>query len=206
MKRVSEDYNNYLQRQYDEFINYSQLPKYLFARPPMMLPKKLSTLYENIHEFVQDRYNLVFKLHDYTNIDVLCAMLLNKYYNDCINMDKLVESILYIDVGILMYDYKKLMDMDSEGVGPQLTYPKTVLYEHVENATMVIWDKLSSISSNYEKQKLMDILAIRKRKKLGNIYFIKDYDSTLNTIMTDDLAEVLDVTLLINCEHELLQY
>ena len=165
-------YNNYLKSTFNRYINYSELPKqYLQDNiDTTKLPKKLKILYDNIYEIVNNKYNYGISVSDYTDVSAICSLLIKKYFNESMLNDTLLVNVLYIDTNLLLEDYKKLMDMNTNELSPSLVHSLDVLYGDIEKADFVFWDKFTMLRSNYELLKVYDIISIRYRNCLGNAF------------------------------------
>ena len=120
-------------------------------------------------------------------------MLLDTYFTSCIKNDHIVESMLYIDTNLILEDYKKLMDVQSGNeVKISLSHSIETISRNLENAAFVIWDKFSLVNSNYDKQKLYNILLTRSRRGLGNIFFIKNAPNILANVYDDEMYDLMD--------------
>ena len=197
MKRSSEDvaYNNYINKRYTEFILVSDLPTpYLNHNIDInKLPTKIKILNDNIFDIVNNKYNYIFNVAKYKDTCYISSMLLDTYFTSCIKNDHIVESMLYIDTNLILEDYKKLMDVQSGNeVKISLSHSIETISRNLENAAFVIWDKFSLVNSNYDKQKLYNILLTRSRRGLGNIFFIKNAPNILANVYDDEMYDLMD--------------
>lgn len=197
-------YISAISKNYEDYISYSEIPRVSFNNviDTKSLPKRLKILNDNIYEIVTDSYNLVFNMLDYSNTAYISYMLLNSYFKYCVDSDSLVDTIVYADTNLILDDYKKLMDNESTGISPSLTYKVDTLYNNLENAKYVIWDKFTLVNSNYDKQKLYNILLIRHRKALGNLFFIKGGPSEIGKIYDVETYYAMDISAVVDCSNE----
>ena len=190
------DFQNAIIRKYENFIKNSQIPNVCYQfNDTSIIPTKLKKLYNNIITAFKDRYNFMLNFESYDNISYLIQLFLDKYFVDCINEDSLVENILYIDAKLLVEDYKRLMNYEGDTTGLEPVHHLDVLYKDIEAAPIVIWDKLMLINSNYDKDKLLDIITIRNRRGLGNIYITIENAAKLGAILGANLCLEMKSTL-----------
>lgn len=198
LEKFNEDYKMSIINKYNGFINTSEIPDNCknFYDTDIIFPK-IQSVYNNIYEAVSQRYSLLFKVSNYLFTGQLSYMFLNKYFRDCIVNNYYLENVLYIDTKLVMEDYKRLMDKEQS-----LIHSSYTLLENIEKAPLVIWDKVSSINSVYDKNKLIDIISIRKRRNLASFYFIKYDECNPNVLGADLINSILsDVSLGFDCHY-----
>ena len=66
---------------------------------------------------------------------------------------------------------------------------------------MVIWDNLSGVKSNYDKEKMEYIISRRIKNGLGNIYFFNNKTDALLDIFGVSLYELLHIDLCFDCRN-----
>lgn len=171
LKDSPVDYQNAIIKKYENYIKNTQIPSICYGfDDESIIPTKLKKLYNNIVTAFQDRYNFIINFETYENLSYLIYLFLTKYFVECVKADKVVENILYIDTKLLVEDYKRLMNYEGDSSGLEPVHHLDVLYHDIESASIVIWDKLMLINSHYDRDKLLDIITIRNRRGLGNIY------------------------------------
>ena len=79
------------------------------------------------------------------------------------------------------------------------THKVDTLYNGIEKASLVIWDKFSKLESTYDKHKIYDILSIRKRNDLANMFLISGGTSKLSQVIGNDIFDVMDPDICIDC-------
>lgn len=189
LKGMNEDYIDAIVRRYKDFIKYSEIPKICYGfSNDSIIPTKLNKFFENIVLAVQDKYSFLFNLNSYQNASYLAYMMLQKYFRACILTESRVEDILYIDTKLLVEDYKRLMDYDKNELSLCPVHTLETLYENIEKAPLVIWDKFMMLDSNYDKDKIYDIICIRNRKGLANFYFSINGTSELSKAIGPNLS------------------
>ena len=189
IRNECEDYINAIVKRYDEFMEYSQLPEACYGFDnTSIIPDKLKKLFTNIHIAVQDKYSFIFLFRDYINTEYLAYLMTQVYFRSCILKDIRVEEILYIDTKLLVEDYKKLMNANNNEPSPLPVHSLETLYSTIEKAPIVIWDKMMLIDSNYDRDKLYDIINVRNRKGLGNFYFAMESMAKFSEVLGPNLA------------------
>lgn len=203
----SSIYSNYITSSFNRYIKYSELPiKFLNDNiNESRLPKKLKILYSNIYEIINNRYSYGILVSDYVDVCNLCSLLLKKYFNDSIQNDTLLLNVLYIDTPLLLDDYKKLIDKD-DLTSDSITHTIETLQTHILTADMVFWDRFTLFSSNYDKQKIYNILSTRYRADLANIFFVKGGKDVLNGMIDEDFAQAMNIASFIDCMSEKVKY
>lgn len=201
-------YINYIKKKYNEFILVSDLPvAYLEHNiDEKKLSTKLKILKDNIVDIVKNRYNYVFNVTTYKDTGNLTSLVLDSYFLDIIKTKDSVENIIYIDTNLILDDYKKLMDVQGGDIRISLSHSYETITRNLENAPYVIWDKFSLVNSNYDKQKLYNILLTRSRRCLGNIFFIRDATQVLSTVFDTDMYELMDIAQLVDLSQQNIVY
>lgn len=173
MSATSPEFMTSLNNRLSDFIDYSQLPliyqlEYLDIDN---LSANLQLLYDNTENiFTSDKSTLILA-DSYRETGFIASMLMEKYIQYCIVNDLPIPAILYIDTNLLIEDYKKLMDSDSN---VDIVHNLNVIQGEIERAYYVIWDKFSMANSEYAKSKLYDILSIRYRRCLNNMFLVNE--------------------------------
>ena len=206
LKNVTEEYKDSIQNTLDNFITYTQLPK-VFQQELLdthNLPKKCNTLYSNITETINTKCNIGIKVESYKECGFIVSTILGKYLKDTILNDEHLSTVLYIDTNLLLEDYKKLMDRNtSDDSAPSLVHSLDILNKQIEVADFVFWDKFTMMQSNYELMKIYDILSIRYRNCLGNIFFMTpDYVN----VLSKELTNVMNLLFMLNFTEEEYQH
>ena len=184
---LTDDYIESVKNRVDNFITYTELPK-VFQQEiidKQSLPKDTKKLFSMTDEIIQKRQSIGVKVSSYGECGFLASTLIGTYLKNTILKDEHINTVLYIDTNLLLEDYEKLMDTNSD-ISPILVHSLDVLYREVENADFIIWDKFTMMQSNYEIMKIYDIISIRYRNCLGNLFFITpDYNYVLSTELMD---------------------
>lgn len=201
-------YMKSIESKYDIFMNYSQLPLVYKSNDIdiMNLCPKSKKLYLNITDIISNRYNIGIQLSSYKDSGFITYMLMEKYFYDISFNDGHLFNVLYIDTNLLMKDYKKLIEKGSDNVDINLTHSLNTLQIDIEQADFVFWDKFSMIQSNYEISKLYDILSIRYRNCLGNMFFSNKPINDLSDMLSLEMTNVMDVDIILDLEHETFKY
>lgn len=201
-----DDYKRTITHKYNDYVSYSQIPlRYMdYDIDIKKLPTRLKTLFTNMETIVDDKLCLAFSTKDYSYTGYLSALLIDKYFRNTIESDNTLNNIIYVDTNLLMDDYKKLMDVGENTIA--LSHNEDTLYRNIEEASLVIWDKFSMVTSTYERQKLYNVLLSRYRKDLGNIYFIKDAKTSLAKICDEEMKNIMNFEYIVSLEEEQLKY
>ena len=197
-------YISSVKRRYQQYKNFSELPDVYINKPINIerCSQRIKILDTNIKTIIDDQLNFVFNVKNYSITGYLSAYLLHKYFKTKLNTDEAISNVLYVDTNLVLDDYKKIMDINTESDSPTLTYSNDTLYKNLENAPFVIWDRFSMINSAYEKQKIYNILLIRYRQGLGNMYFMKNAPIEISRICDEEMLNILDYENIVNLENE----
>lgn len=208
-KNITPEFENSIIQKYNSYISYTQIPKVNLVQGIDIknIPPKLNTLYQNCMDIIGDNYNMLVNLQTYKPAGFITSLLTNKYFENTISQDNHLNNILYIDTNLLIEDYKKLMDKN-DSTSLNLVHSLDVLYKEVETADYIFWDKFGMLNSNYALTKIYNILDIRYRKCLGNMFFITGGKQTMEQKFSNELYDVMNLTLpsVINLEREQFTY
>lgn len=187
--KITSDYAESIENRVENFITYTELPK-VFQKEIIdkhNLPKETQKLFNLMDSIIQNKYSAGVKVSSYKDCGFLVSTLIIDYLEDYIIKDEHLNTVLYIDTNLLLEDYKKLMDINSSNdISPVLVHSLDVLYREIENADFIFWDKFTMLQSNYEIMKIYDIISVRYRNCLGNLFFITpDYEYVLSKDLMD---------------------
>lgn len=204
LSSASEEYKRSFYTKYRNYIYNSEVPPQ-FQNSNIdidKLPKNLKTLYENITTIVDDNYNLLFSFIDYEYTHNIASMLISEYFLCKASQNEPFKTIVYADTNLLLEDYKRLItDSSLDNYIPPVHSIQT-LTKNIECAECVIWDKSTMLKSSYEREKFYDLISIRYRKGLGNIFFIKGGKDGLYNSFNNETANVMDLDGIIDCSKE----
>lgn len=207
---VTTEYINSISNRYDNFIQYTQLPQVNLHQyiDSNNLPVITNNLYNNTFNIISQRQNYIINLDIFKSAGFLSSLMIHSYFKQCIKNDTHINTILYIDTNLLVEDYKKLMDKTLDSVSPRLVHSLDVLYKEIEEAEFVFWDKFTMLNSNYALSKIYEILTIRYRNCLGNIFYITGGETRLRQVLGQETLSVMNLTSneLINLENETPNY
>lgn len=173
------EYIHAIENRVSNFLEYSQLPK-VFMQDGIdmeMAPARLRQLYENRDEIIESngRCNQLIQLSDYRESGYITSAIIESYVVDCIKADKYIKTILYIDTNLLLNDYKRLIGI-SESPITYLQHDMEILNKEIFTADFIFWDKfvlpITGDYSQFQFSKLYDILSIRYRNCVGNMFFV----------------------------------
>lgn len=197
----NKSYADTISKKYSDFLQYSQLPVAFYnINKPNTLPNRVGILCENILEIVNDQLCYAFDVESYKNTGYLSSLLLDCYFKQTIITNGVVSKIIYVDTNLLLDDYKKLMDCD-DNTDISLAHSKRTLLVDIETANYVIWDKVSYISTSYDRQKFYNIISSRYRQGLGNMFFIKNASKSMAQFCDSELLDVMCIDNIITLEN-----
>lgn len=200
----TDEYRNAIYRRYCDYISYSELP-IAFQNDNIdktNLSKNIKTLYDNIDIIVDQNYSYIFRFNDYEYTHNIASMLINQYFVKVIINDMTMKHILYVDTNLIMEDYKKMMDMTNSEDSVRTNHKLITLNKNIEDADVVIWDKCTMLKSNYEKSKFYDILSVRYRKGLSNLFFVKGSTQELSSFFERETFIVMNTQEIVDCSRE----
>lgn len=201
----SPEYINSISNTISNYINYTQIPS-VFLQTYIdlnYLPKNIKEQYINIENIIDNKLNILARCETFKDCGFITAMFVQKYLTNTLIKDSHINTILYIDTYLLIQDYKKLMDKNSETETPILVHSLDVLNEQIQFADYVFWDKFSMLQSNYDFMKIYDIISVRYRNCLGNWFFV---DSVWDKIAFQELNNVMNISNTIDLEQEQYKY
>lgn len=208
-QNITPEFENSIIQKYNSFITYTQLPTVNLVQSidTTNMTPKVNTLYQNCTDIIGDKYNILINLYTYKPAGFIAALMSNTYFQNTVLQDNHLNNILYIDTNLLIEDYKKLMDKN-DSVPLNLVHSMDVLYKDIETADFIFWDKFGMLNSNYALTKIYNILDIRYRKCLGNMFFITGGKQTMEQKFSNELYDVMNLTLpsVINLEREQFTY
>ena len=204
------EYISYLEKKYTDFITLSDIPQMCFEHniDVTTLSSRLKILNDNIYTIISNRDNYSFNVQTYSHTNFLSSLLLDSYFESCIKNEVLLENVIYVDTNLILDDYKKLMDSNNmTNLQISLSHKLETITKYIETAPFVIWDKFSLINSNYDKQKLYNILLSRARKGNGNIFFIKNAPNVLANVLDEEIVSIMNITdSLVDLSHQKITY
>lgn len=199
LKGMDEDYILSIENKYKDFLKYSCITPNAISNTDLEITNpKVQNIENNIFTAINDRYNIGINFDGYNSTDILAAKFIDTYFKYCFENDEFLEYILYIDTNLLLEDYKKLMNNSDAGNSPIPVYSTQTLYKDIENAPLVIWNRFSKIKTEYDRTKLYDILLIRQRKGLCNMYFFTGGGANLTSVIDKGLYEMMDIHIVID--------
>lgn len=187
-----DEYIQSLYRRVQSYIEYTGLPKRYMKEfiDLETATSKLISLNSDIVNIINRKESRMIWTSSFAECGFITATLIETYIKVCLSAELHLNSILYIDTNLLMSDYKRLIG-DENGSKQNLIHRKDVLYKEIEEADIIFWDKFNFIETQYEAAKIYEILSIRYRKCLGNIFFVAG--DTIETIVQGLNPELLAV-------------
>ena len=200
LKSLDRSYINSVTKKYNDFLQYAQLPVPFYnVKQPTSLPSRIHILYDNIFTIIDEQLCYAFDVESYKNTGYLSSLLLDAYFKQAVENNVLVKKVIYVDTNLLLDDYKKLMDLSSDQE-ISLAHSKETLLVNLETADYVLWDKVSYISSSYDRQKFYNLISTRYRQGLGNMFFIKNSAKAMSQFCDDELLDVMCIDNIIKLE------
>lgn len=172
----TSEYVDSIYRQVETYIDYSALPlRYLVEGIDThkdTLPK-FNNLSEHIIDIIHHNKSCLAWVNDFGQSGYIAANFIAKYLVTAMITDEHPKSILYVDTNLLLEDYKKLMNESYSEFSPKIVHRKEILYRDIQEADFVFWDKFNFIETNFETNKIYEIISVRYRNCLGNLFFGK---------------------------------
>lgn len=187
-------------RIYRDYIEQSEIPvsyQYImqpnpFYKMPQFSKDDVKDFVNNIGDYLDCEFNCVFNFPTYIGTDKLSAYIIQNYIRNYLENDGAIKKIIYIDTPLLMTDLKRYISYSSgndTGLERAFVHRIDTVNKGVEDADFVIWDKMTNISSDYDRAELYRILSIRHKRGLGNLFYIsggrKNAIGTLGVQVTD---------------------
>lgn len=157
------------------------------------LPAKLTKLLKDVPTLITYRDSVLVSLKDYKEGGFISAACMEDYVTKQILSDEHINRLLYIDTNLLIEDFKKLMDKDNDTPSPRLEHDIDVLYKWLYEADFIFWDKFDMPITSFANSKLYEILSIRYRNCLGNMFFIKVKPNEFTTKASEELLNVMNL-------------
>ncbi len=202
---VNNTYKQFVENKYNNYIQYSQIPSsYLVEVNTKSLTKNFSVIYRDIQEIVNDNYSLLFVNVSFMDGNYLSSLLLDKYFVDSLNNNELyLKTVLCVDTVLLLEDYLKHME---NSVNPHYNYSPAVLFNYIETADFVIWNRFNNLGSKeYKKNKFLNIVETRKRQGLGNLFLTEQNLSEFKIPENVELCRAIQPDIIVNCEFDKLE-
>lgn len=193
LDKNNEDYVRFLDERYCDFINLSELPDSAkYNSNYELVDHHLIRINDRFKDLVDNRCEILLIFKSYNSVELVVSKWLDTYYKQCVSTDSLVENILYVDTNILLQDYKRLMDFSDDKESQNPVYSTTTLFKTIENAPLVIWNRLTLIRSEYDRNKFYDLLLVRRRKNLANFFIITGSTKELSGFVTKEIADLMN--------------
>lgn len=193
----SSDYIDAIDKRVSDFIDYTQLPR-VYQQNGLdvrMLPQKIKSLLLDLFDVVEKPLNKLILLPTYKESGYIAAMLMKQYVINCFIRDMHIPSMLYIDTNLLIEDYKKYMNITNNNLDNTILVHSTdVLFKEILTADYVFWDKFTLVDSSYATSKLYDILSIRYRQCLGNMFFITGGVEAIKDLYNVEMLNVMNLS------------
>lgn len=166
---------------YKNYIEQSEVPvslRYTILDNPFEKStsknKDLTKFIDNIDEYIESEFGSILNFADYTKTDIFATYLIQKYLRHFLSANDFKKDIIYINTPLLLLDNKRLIGYkgDESDFSKTLTHSKETICNGVENANLIIWDRFTDISTDYDKEEVYKTLLIRHKKGLSNLFFI----------------------------------
>lgn len=192
----NEAYERYLDKTVNDFFDYTQLPP-IYEREFIdknFLSDKILKVFDYIKSTFNTHTSTLINLNDYRESGFIAALLLKEYFLECFNNGRHINDVMFIDTNLLLKDYKNKINEDNVEFTDGFIYSDSVLYEQVKTADFIIWDKFTMVESKYEISKMYEILSVRYRRCLGNLFFSTDGISGLSNLLDKEIINVMNIT------------
>lgn len=191
LKNKPMEYIKAIQKNYDDFITYSDIPIGYQNLDRITIPAKFRNILDKMYIAVEDRYNLLLNFVSYKNTGYIAYAMIQEYFKQVYSKNENIEKIIYIDTNLLVEDYKRIMNINHLNQSP--VHNIDTILRNIEYAPLVIWDKFSKLESTFDKQKIYDLLSIRKRNNCCNIFMIAGGTTNLSQVIGADIFDMMDV-------------
>lgn len=184
---------------YKKYIEQSEIPvayRYEILQNPFgnykaFKDKDVKEFVDDVSDFIDCEFNCIFNFQLYMDADILASHIIQNYIKNYLAQEKPIKKIIYIDVPLLLSDFKKLIAYNSNNVEQDFSHNLNTIRKGVENADLIIWNKMTMLSTEYDRSELYRILSIRHKKGLSNLFFITGgKDNALKTL-SSNLADFL---------------
>ena len=200
--------DDYLKSRFNIYKNYMDRAEVPASYIPTIMPNPIADLYvykkeisgfvERIKDFLDCEFNCIFNFETYTGVDKIAFYIIQRYLSDYLASNDPIKNILYIDAVTFMRDMKLNIGNNTTETMRPPSYRQETLNGGVENADFVIWDKLTYLQTNYERGELYNILSIRHKKGLGNLFFTIKGKQHISDVLGEAICSLLSGCSLIN--------
>lgn len=184
---------------YKKYIEQSEIPvayRYEILQNPFndykaFKDKDVKEFVEDVSDFINCEFNCIFNFQLYMDADLLAAHIIQNYIKNYLAQEKPIKKIIYIDVPLLLSDFKKLIGYNSNDIERDFSHSLDTIRKGVENADLVIWNKMTMLSTEYDRSELYRVLSIRHKKGLSNLFFITGGKENALKTLSSNLADFL---------------
>lgn len=176
----NKDYKLNKYNTYKKYMEQSEIPvsyRYEILQNPFsnckaFQDKDVKEFVEDVSDFIEGEFNSIFNFQIYTDADILASYIIQNYIKNYLAQNKPMKRIIYIDVPLLLGDLKKLIGYNANNIEQDFSHSLDTIRKGVENADLIIWNKMTMLSTEYDRSELYRILSIRHKKGLSNLFFI----------------------------------
>lgn len=184
---------------YKKYIEQSEIPvayRYEILKNPFssykaFKDKEVKEFISDVSDFIDCEFNCIFNFQMYMDADLLAAHIIQNYIKNYLAQEKPIKKIIYIDVPLLLSDFKKLIGYNSNDIERDFSHSLDTIRKGVENADLVIWNKMTMLSTEYDRSELYRVLSIRHKKGLSNLFFITGGKENALKTLSSNLADFL---------------
>lgn len=152
--------------------------------------KEVKEFVDDMTDYLNCEFNCVFNFLTYIDTDLLASYMIQRYLRNYFLGTKPIKNIIYIDTPLYMTDLKRKIQYSSDSdLTTKLQHRMDTVSGAVEWADFVIWDKMTDISTEYERGELCKILAARHKHGLGNLCFIVGGRKQAITTLSQQVAD-----------------
>lgn len=207
IERLAPDLEKYENREfklsrynlYKKYMEQSEIPKIYryeiiqnpFINSPAFKDADVKDFVNDVTDFISGEFNCIFNFSCYIDTDILASHIIQNYIKNYLVQDKPMKRIIYINVPLLLSDFKKMIGYNMDDMERDFSHNINTIRKGVENADLIIWDRMTMISTEYDRAELYRILSVRHKKGLSNLFFItggkQDAIKNLSTNIVDFL-------------------
>lgn len=190
IESVCRTYKDYMERAEIPASYIYQVLKNPFEKWDCFRNKEVKGFVDDITDYLGCEFNCVFNFPSYINTDLFASYIIQRYLRNYFINDRPIKNIIYIDTPLFMGDLKRKIQQKSDGdYATKFQHRHDTINGGIEWADFVIWDKLTDISTEYERGEFCKILSARHKQGLGNLCFIV---GGRNKVMQDLSLQIAD--------------
>lgn len=200
LSNTSNEYKKNRFKVYKDYIEQSEIPvslRYTILDNPFEKStsrnKSLTEFINNIDDYISGEFGSILNFADYTKTDIFSTYLIQQYLRHYLSTNDFKKDIIYINTPLLLLDNKRMIGFkgDESTFTKTLTHSKETVCNGIEKANLIIWDRFTDISTDYDKEEIYKILMIRHKKGLSNLFLISGGLEELSRSITKQILDML---------------